>query len=113
MYIINLILFLFMVVALVGPFIVISVVLIFNSIVKRKIRQVEKNPSSENVKNITKIIKYGPVTKHRKKWEMMTNMFNKVSNSENVDYNSKEELYAQLVNKGCKISELKLKKHIH
>lgn len=105
----NRILVLFLLAAIIAPIIIIPIILIYNSRVNRRRFKMEFDPCDESVKKFISVLKWGPLTKYDKKWEVFTQTFNVISKDGNINYSLKKELYDVLIKRGCNEEDLILK----
>lgn len=108
--IINVILVVFLLVALLIPFILIPIVLCYNSIVKKYQRKAERDTKEDTARGLIRILKFGPLLKYDKKFELFIETFNKINKSKKISIETKKELYNILTKKGCKIEGTKFNK---
>lgn len=105
---INIILVSILIIALVLPFIFIPVIIIYNSIVKRYELRVNIDINEKNVKAFIRVLSFGPMLKHDKKWEALSKTFYSVNKSDQVSTDSKNKLFDILIKKGCKLDKVKI-----
>jgi len=107
---INQILVFFLIVAMVSPFILFPFVLCYNSIVKKYQIRVERNINERTVRDFVRILKFGPLLKYEKKFDLLIETFYKINKSKNISIENKKELYNILIKKGCTIEGIKYNK---
>lgn len=108
--IVNTILVAFLILAVISPFIIIPIVLCYNSYIKKYQRSVNNNLNEKEVRAFIRILRVGPLLKYDKKWELLIETFNKVNKSKNISFESKKELLNILTKKGCNIEGIKINK---
>lgn len=107
MNIVNIILAVFLLVAIIALPVSIIVILTYNTIVKKKQNKLDMNVNDNNVKAFIKVIKFGPFLKNDKISDSLKETYKKVKKNKKVNNNLKNELYNVLLKKGCTEKDLR------
>ena len=107
MNIVNIVLVIFLFGSIIFLPISVILILIYNTIVKKKQNKLDMNINNDNVKAFIKVIKFGPFLKNDKIFDSLKSTYKKVKKNRNVNKNLKNELYNVLLKKGCSKKDLK------